>query len=514
MTLLTFLKLGSKYMALSNKKAKSIHISEYLPILLKHKLLIIVCFISGVLIALVILKQTPPGYETTAKLTIKPTTHKNRQEPVDSAFFQEVSLNTHLQLILSTPILEQLLEKLKTNHYQPGAIAQLVGQIKDNFFLLLGKERKVLSPAEQQALRIKNLKNKISVQSIRYTSIVNILVQDSDAESARNIANTLAETYIQYDIGINQQATANSFRFLENQAAEFKDKLEKAEAQFLTYKQKENIFSLTGAQENITAQMNKYNLLLIEAKNKLQELTIRLSELTPLSKRKQPDAVRLRSLLANTVIDNLNEQLINAEVERSKLQKIYRSKHVKIQTIQSTISDLRQQIHHQVIKELANMQQEKKILQSRVQKHQHNLQELEKEVLQVSSKEQKYLMLQRNVETYRKYYDNIMSRIEAVSVNSDIKKTVTDIRFVERAQKPLYPTKPDKRKIFLAGIFGGLFSGIGLALLLEFSDRTVHTEEDIQHYFDLPVIGVIPLTEQTGTWSTNDTVASKNRKVS
>lgn len=496
-------------MAHPNNKAKSIHINEYLPLLLKHKLLIAICFILGVSASLLIVNQTPPGYETTAKLTINPTAPKGRQEPMDSAFFQEVNLNTHLQLILSLPILEQLIDKVKLDHQnqQPGFLTQILGQIKNNLLLLLGRERKLLTPAEQRGQGIKNLKNNIAVQNIRYTNIVEITVQDSDAETARNIANTLAEIYIRYDIDINQQATANSFRFLENQTAEFKVKLDTAEAEFLAYKQKENLFSLTGIQESITAQMNEYNLLLIEAKNKLQELTIRLNELKPLSQSKQPDAVRLRSLLANPVIDSLNDQLISAEVEHSKLRKIYRGKHVKIQTVQSTISDLRQEIHRQVAKELANMQQEKKILQSRVEKHQRNLEELEKEVLQISSKEQQYLTLERNVETYRKYYDTLLARIEDVSVSSDIKKTVTDIRFVERAQKPLYPTKPDKRKIFLAGILGGLFSGIGLALLLEFSDRTVRTEEDIQHYFDIPVIGVVPLTEQAGSWQTSDTTS-------
>ena len=488
-------------MAQSNKKAKSIHISEYLPMLLKHKLLIVACFILGTVASLIIVRQTPPGYEATAKLTIKAGSPKRGQEAVDSAFFQELNLNTHLQLILSAPVLEKLIEKLQLNQQhnqdqEPEVLAQIIRQIKENFFLLIGKEQKPLTPEERQNQFIQGLKARIAVKNIRYTNIMEITAKGADPETVRDIANTLAKTYIQYDIDINQQATANSFQFLQGQVDEFQEKLDKAEAEFLAYKQQENLFSLTGIQESLAAKMSEYDLLLIEAKNKLQELTIRLNELERLSKSKKLNAVRLRSLLANSVIDNLNDQLIAAEVEYSKLKKIYRSKHVKIQTIQSTISDLRREINHQVTKELANMQQEKKILQSRVEKHQRNLEELEQEVLQISSKEQKYLMLERNVETYRKYYDTLTARIEDASVSSEIRKAVTDIRFVEQAQKPLYPVKPDKRKIYLAGILGGLLSGIGLALLLEFSDRTVRTEEDIAHYFNLPVLGVIPIADQ------------------
>ncbi|MCI5151418.1 MAG: hypothetical protein D3916_18910, partial [Candidatus Electrothrix sp. MAN1_4] len=251
-------------MAQSNKKAKSIHISEYLPMLLKHKLLIAVCFLLGTAASLLIVKQTPPGYEATAKLTIKAASAKGGQEAVESAFFQELNLNTHLQLILSAPVLEKLIEKLQLNQrkQEPEFLAQIIGQVKENFFLLIGKEQKPRTPEERQNQFIQSLKARIAVQNIRYTNIMEITSQAAEPETARDIANTLAKTYIQYDIDINQQATANSFQFLQGQVDEFKEKLDKAEAEFLAYKQQENLFSLTGIQESLAAKMTEYDLLL------------------------------------------------------------------------------------------------------------------------------------------------------------------------------------------------------------------------------------------------------------
>ena len=48
----------------------------------------------------------------------------------------------------------------------------------------------------------------------------------------------------------------------------------------------------------------------------------------------------------------------------------------------------------------------------------------------------------------------------------------------------------------MLSVIVGLMLGGGLAFLLEYLDRTIRTEEDIQRYLDLPVLSVIPKAEQ------------------
>jgi len=44
----------------------------------------------------------------------------------------------------------------------------------------------------------------------------------------------------------------------------------------------------------------------------------------------------------------------------------------------------------------------------------------------------------------------------------------------------------------------GMMLGVGIAFLKEFLDNTIKTPEDIQKYLDLPVIGMIPNTDDVG----------------
>jgi polysaccharide biosynthesis transport protein len=482
-----------------------ISISEYASMLLKHKLLIVLCLFVGIFAALYFLFTIQPEYQATAKLAVKPAAPANAKSAsltdetgaVDSLFFREFNLNTHLELMLSRPVLEKLIDKLQLEQSKvpekDGWLHQMIGQVKDNFHLLLTGAEKVLTPDEKKYLLAESLRKKIAIKNPKLTDLISVTVLDVDPEQACNIANTVAELYIQYDIANNQLASSNSFTFLKEQAAEFKIKLDQAEAAFLAYKQKENMFSLETMQGGIEEKKKAYDIQLFDARSKQQQIALRLQELESLAGDQKNYAARLRSLLGNSVIENLNSQLIAAEIEQSKLSKIYKSKHAEMQAIQSTINNLRSEMNRQMEKEISSMKKEKEMLQSSIDKILSSTEELKKEAIGLSGKEKQYLILQDNVKTYKKYYETLISKAEDMSVSSEIRNTVSNINLVERAQKPIYPVKPNKPLLFLAGVFGGLFSGIGLALLLEFSDRTIRTEEDVQSCCDLAVLGVIPV---------------------
>lgn len=53
------------------------------------------------------------------------------------------------------------------------------------------------------------------------------------------------------------------------------------------------------------------------------------------------------------------------------------------------------------------------------------------------------------------------------------------------------PLKPNKKLNIAIGIVMGLMIGVGLALVLEFLDTTIKSEEDIETVLHLPVMGVV-----------------------
>lgn len=63
---------------------------------------------------------------------------------------------------------------------------------------------------------------------------------------------------------------------------------------------------------------------------------------------------------------------------------------------------------------------------------------------------------------------------------------------MNKAEEPKKPIKPKKVLNIAVAFVLGLFVSVGLAFVLEYMDNTIKSENDINKYLELPVIGIIP----------------------
>ena len=71
-----------------------------------------------------------------------------------------------------------------------------------------------------------------------------------------------------------------------------------------------------------------------------------------------------------------------------------------------------------------------------------------------------------------------------------------NIRLIDPAMPPLNPIRPRKKFNMLVAVIGGLVLGLFAAVMVEFIDQTVRTQEDIENKLGLPFLGIVPLTRQ------------------
>lgn len=69
-----------------------------------------------------------------------------------------------------------------------------------------------------------------------------------------------------------------------------------------------------------------------------------------------------------------------------------------------------------------------------------------------------------------------------------------NIRLVDAAMPPLQPIKPRKLFNMLLALMGGFVLGLFAAVLVEFIDQTIRSQEDVENKLGLPFLGVVPLT--------------------
>ena len=90
-------------------------------------------------------------------------------------------------------------------------------------------------------------------------------------------------------------------------------------------------------------------------------------------------------------------------------------------------------------------------------------------------------------------YDITNAASEAfVTSAKDVFPTGGDLQTMDKAVVPLLPVSPNKKLNIAIAFFLGLMVSVGIVFLLEYLDNTIKSENDIEKYLKLPVLGTIP----------------------
>jgi len=79
-----------------------------------------------------------------------------------------------------------------------------------------------------------------------------------------------------------------------------------------------------------------------------------------------------------------------------------------------------------------------------------------------------------------------------VDVSKEVLPSGGTIKVMDKPQLPSAAMKSNKKTNIVIAFLIGLMVSVGLTFILEFTDNTIKTEEDVAKYLDIPIIGIIP----------------------
>ena len=488
-----------------------LNIQEYYHVIKKHKSIVLVSLVLCVVLVALWTFTTIPIYRASSLIVIDNQSSKSpltgERLNYESYFTETARFKTHAKLLTSRAVLQQVADNLGL-HEQKEQQSQKSGstfrgflrdvkasiRLKDNIDSLTGQDKEKTKPGSRMDAAIGKLKSKIKVNEVRDTMLYEISVVDPDPTFARNAANSLAQSYIEFDIANRVKYSKNSFQWMSDQFYEVKKKLEDAERDFLNYKQDEKLFSVKGRQDEILYKIREANNSYIETRNKRLEIDSKLKEINSHSTGSKDDIKPAISLLNNSLLNSLYNQLIDSEMEKTRLSKVFKEKHPKMIQVNSRIDDITETIREEIDKEKRNLDANWTALKAREKVFQETAEEYENEALAINRKQLQYTILERDVETNQRLHDTLLSKLKEADITDTM--VVSNIRIAEKATAPKAPFKPNKIRNLLLSVIVGIMIGVGLAFLRENIDRTLHTEEDVQRALGLTVLSVIPKAEK------------------
>ncbi len=126
---------------------------------------------------------------------------------------------------------------------------------------------------------------------------------------------------------------------------------------------------------------------------------------------------------------------------------------------------------------------------------------LEKQAKELSDSILKTPLVQVELNTMDREYENLQSeyrqaqaKLEDATTGQRLEQDRQAERFevIEQATVPDEPSSPDRPRIILAGLFGGLAGGAALLILRQLLDKAVYTAADLERKLQLQAIVTIP----------------------
>ena len=448
---------------------EEMHLREYVRVLRKHMWLMLACFVVVLgTVALGTYLQRPIFRATTRALLDREAPRVvNFQEAGPSGEPIEV-FQTQVQIIRSRPVGQRVIDTLDLKSKKPE-----LALAADPVEAFLGS---------------------VSVEPVRNTRLVEIQVEDPDPKLAAEMANAVASAYVYQNLELKLSSARDALSWLTAQVSDLKTKVNESELALQRYREQAGLVQVEEKQSRGARKLAEFNSAYIEAKARRLEMEARLAELRRASQ--QADAMESSPLVMNNpLIQRLKGQLVELEVQRSKLLKTYRDKHPEIVKIQSQVDEISAKIKEEVGRLALSMESEYNALKARENAMLQAVNQYKDEAQSLGKKEIQLGILKREADSNQQLYDVLLKRLKETSLSQGLDSS--NVRVIEAAIVPTNPVKPRKVLNLAIGVLVGLAVGVGAAFFLEYMDDTVSTPEQVERALGVPVFSLIPVLSRT-----------------
>ena len=348
----------------------------------------------------------------------------------------------------------------------------------------------VIDPDTQQTV-LKEFKDRLSVDPVRRSRLVQISFESQDPKTAAEVVNSLTDNYIQENLESRWQSAQKASEWLSQQLESFKAKLEKSEDDLQSYAQKNGLLFLEtekGDTENIVNERLRQlqdELTKAQAERYAKESVYRLTE--------AGDYSALPGVVDNKLMQELTARLAELERQKDALSTTFTDDYPKVKQLQSQIDGIERRLDEErkraaqgiVDGYLAATRREDLVRQAfEQQQSQANL---------VAERAVQYNILKREVDTNKQLYEGLLQRLKEAGVSAGM--NASNIRVVDAAVPPTRPVRPRPFLNLGLALVLGLGCGIGIAFLQEHLDNTLKNSDDVERILRVPALALIPSRE-------------------
>ncbi len=420
------------------------------------------------LVALITVQVITPRYQSESRVIVegrdniylRPDADK---DTLDRTVDQE-AVTSQAQLILSRDLANQVIEKLKLNQ-RPEFDSALGGISPIKTVLgLLGIVRNPMSMTPEERV-LEAYYDRLTVFPVDKSRVIVIDFLSEDPELAAQVANAIADGYLQLLQKVKQDQAQTGSQVLAGQIDTLRKKVVAAEAKVEAYRAKSGLLvgnnnTTLSAQQlgDMTAQVSAARAQ--EADSEAKSKLIR-----DMLKSGQP--IESSDIVNSELIRRLSEQRVTLRAQLAEQSSTLLDNHPRIKELKAQIADLDRQITEGAATIARSLDNDAKIAGARVDSLTTSLDQLKSQAAVTNEDDVQLRELERDAKSQRDVLESYLAKYREATARDTINASPADSRVISRAAVSNVPAYPKKLPAVLIAVLTTMIIASGFVLTKE-----------------------------------------------
>jgi len=329
------------------------------------------------------------------------------------------------------------------------------------------------------------LQRRLDVKPSRESNVITVSFTAPEPRFAATVANAFVKAYIAVSLEMRASPARGFKSLFDAQTQEARELLEQAQRRLSEYQQRKGIIATDERFDVENARLNELSSQLTQ----LQAIAADSASRQTQVQGGQGD--RMQEVLSNPLIGSLKSDLSRMEVRLRELTARLGDNHPQVVEVRANVSEIQARIDAETRKVAGSVTVTNSINNSREQAVQRELAAQRAKVLQMKAVRDEGLLLQRDVESAQRIYENLTMRKSQTGLESENSQSFAHQLGV--ATPPTQHSTPRTGLNMVMAVLLGLVLAVSVAMALELLDRRVRVMDDVVLSLGLPVLGSMPL---------------------
>ena len=341
----------------------------------------------------------------------------------------------------------------------------------------------------------------LNVVPVRNSRIVELRVTSSEPQLASDMANGIAQAYIQQNLEARFSASKDATDWFGGQLAEQRKKVEETEVALQRYKETHDAIAVEDRENIVVQRLADLNGAVTKAKTTRIEKEALYAQLKAVQGTSAVDT--FTAVLGNEYIQKLKSEVGDFQRQEAQLAEKYGERHPEMVRIKNAVQVAQAKFDNEVNKVVESVRAEYMAALAQERSLTGALDAQKSEALGLNRKGIEYTVLQREAESNRQVYESLLQRTKETGISGELKSS--NIRVVDPAEVPTSPVLPRRSNDLMMALLAGSVLALGLVFLFEYLDNRIKSPQELRA-LNLAFLGMVPRIDNSGPTLLNDAV--------